>query len=171
MIIRGRAWADAGVGDGYYALALRLRGASRVVLVDPAPPSPWAAPVLASAGIEVVTSDARSFDYASISGVCLLYVPGVCLDEVVQRATQLEQLVTNDIDDAPTSRRACEQTGWRLCALNTSGAFFEIGEPSAVPGASSHEELWFLSGPAGSRPRCLSSTDRQALFDPDDDAP
>ena len=135
-------------------------GASRVVLVDPAPPSPWAAPVLASAGIEVVTSDARSFDYASISGVCLLYVPGVCLDEVVHRATQLEQLVTNEIDDAPTSRRACEQTGWRLCVLNTSGAFFEIGEPSAVPGASSHEELWFLSGPAGSRPRCLSSTDR-----------
>src|SRR5207249_10536045 len=47
---------------------------------------------------------------------------------------------------------------------------FEIGEPNAVPGASSHEELWFLSGPAGSRPRCLSSTERWALFDPDDDA-
>src|SRR5207249_7827897 len=157
VLVRGRAWADVGGGDGYYALALRLCGASRVILLDPSPPSAWAAPVLASAGVDVLTTDARCFDYSEIDSISFLYVPDVQVEELLQRSRRLEQLVTSEIDDADVVRETCKEHGWSLRRPATTGTFFTVGEPSAIPGASSSEELWLLSGPAGAQPRSFPS--------------
>jgi len=111
VLVRGRAWADVGGGDGYYALALRLCGASRVILLDPSPPSAWAAPVLASAGVNVLTTDARCFDYSEIDSIGFLYVPDVQVEELLQRSRRLEQLVTSEIDDADVVRETWKEHG------------------------------------------------------------
>lgn len=71
--IEGRAWADLGGAEGYYAIALLLEGASRVVLVDEDSPRPLALRVLEQAGVEVVVADAESVSLAGIDAILALY--------------------------------------------------------------------------------------------------
>jgi hypothetical protein len=71
--IARRAWADLGGAEGYYAIALLLEGASRVVLVDEDSPRPLALRVLKEAGVEVVVADAESVPLAGIDAILALY--------------------------------------------------------------------------------------------------
>jgi predicted Fe-Mo cluster-binding NifX family protein len=71
--IAGRAWADLGGGEGYYAVALLLEGAARVVLVDEDSPRPLALALLEQAGVEVVVGDARSVRLTAVDALLALY--------------------------------------------------------------------------------------------------
>ncbi len=94
--VAGRTWVDLGGSDGYYAVALKLCGARRAVLLDTSTPSEWAGPVLAAAGVSVIVGDANSTQADEVDSACLLYVPGITAAKTIGRYPALAQLVTND---------------------------------------------------------------------------
>lgn len=71
--VAGRAWADLGGGEGYYALALLLEGATRVVLVDEDSPRPLALALLDQVGVEVVVGDGRRARLTAVDALLALY--------------------------------------------------------------------------------------------------
>jgi hypothetical protein len=129
--VGGRRWADLGGGSGHYALALLLAGAAHVTLLDESAPGPWATPVLAAAGIDVVVGDASALGVPEADAALLLYTSADPL-EVLEAHPGLRLLVASDLD--PEANAVLEKAGWKVSEMRVPMGCITMSDGCAVPG-------------------------------------
>ncbi len=135
VLVQDRVFADLGGGDGYYAVALMLAGARRVLLVDEALPSAAAAPVLVAVGVDVLHGDITKLRLEEPDSALLLYT---CLPPEAAFSTcrGLRTLITNDLDCLEADAWLAS-FGWRAeRSPSDEDSFFLHGDGAAVPAES-----------------------------------
>ena len=144
--IVGRKWVDVGGGNGHYSIALKILGASEASLMDVEPPSVWASPVLAAAGVDVILADGRTTGVPTADSACLLYNPGVGIIDVLEQNPSLTQVVWDD--DLPP--RWLREIGWSETLICQRESYFLLGEGGALPNQSGSvlipESFYYIQG-------------------------
>ena len=96
VIVNDRQWADAGGGNGYYSVALRLAGAKNVTLLDSSQPCQSARPDLATAEVTVLIGDGGKVCMPQVDALALLYVPELEISDVFHLYPALTQVIVDN---------------------------------------------------------------------------
>lgn len=156
IVVPGRRWADIGGGRGYYALALKLAGATHATVLDERAPDPWAAPVLWDAEVEVIVGDATTVGVPGADAALLLYVETDPL-AVLEANPDLRLLIVDHLD--PHERQVIEASGWKVTSLTFPRGDLAMTEGQVVPGYEHPERLEELLVCQGEAPLVIPHSD------------